>query len=258
DLERRQDPARAVPGLLGIGGPAAHRRPPARVQGDPDLLQRGRRPLDRPAPGGPAGARAPGAGAYPHPRGRQQHGRGGRAGRGAGRQRRRDWQQHGQRHGHDRARARRGRPRRRAARAGRRRDGLAARPPGPPAVTHARWPGWARLAAVAVLALAAVIAVAPAALAATTGDGAAAVIAHASLTSTQPADGSVLRTAPSQVSASFDESVGISADSLVVYSPGGQRVDDGTARHAGASEVAVGLRAGLGDGTYTAVWHVIS
>jgi len=125
-------------------------------------------------------------------------------------------------------------------------------------VTHARWPGWARLAAVAVLALATVIAVAPAALAATTGDGAAAVIAHASLTSTQPADGSVLRTAPSQVSASFDESVGISADSLVVYSPGGQRVDDGTARHAGASEVAVGLRAGLGDGTYTAVWHVIS
>jgi copper transport protein len=125
-------------------------------------------------------------------------------------------------------------------------------------VSRARWPGWARLAAVALLALAAVIAAAPAALAATSGPGAPAVLAHASLTSTQPADGSVLRTAPSQVSASFDESVGISAGSLAVYSPGGQRVDDGTAGHVGASEVAVGLRPGLGDGTYTAVWHVIS
>jgi copper transport protein len=121
----------------------------------------------------------------------------------------------------------------------------------------------ARLAAAAVIAVWA-IAGAPAALAAVTGQaagtgrGAAAVTAHAALTSTQPADGSVVRTAPRQVSASFDESVGISAGSLVVYSPGGRRVDTGQARHVTASEIAVSLRPGLGDGTYTAVWHVIS
>jgi copper transport protein len=131
-------------------------------------------------------------------------------------------------------------------------------------VRRGRWPGLARLVAVAVVAVSAVIAAAPAALAAVTGQaaatgrGGATVFAHASLTFTQPADGSVLRTAPQQVSASFDESVGISADSLAVYSPSGQRVDNGQARHVTASEVAVSLRSGLGDGTYTAVWHVIS
>jgi copper transport protein len=125
---------------------------------------------------------------------------------------------------------------------------------------RARWlgQGLARLAAVLVIALAAVAAAAPAALAATTGHAGAAVFAHASLASTEPADGSVVSTAPRQVSASFDETVGISADSLTVYSPGGKRVDDGPTRHVSAGEIAVSLRPGLGDGTYTAVWHVVS
>lgn len=119
-------------------------------------------------------------------------------------------------------------------------------------------PGLARLMAAAVAAAAVLIAAAPAALAATTGPAATAMVAHAVLASTVPADGSVLSKAPRQVSASFDETVGISADSLTVYSPGGRRVDAGQTRHISGDEIAVGLRPNLGDGTYTAVWHVIS
>jgi copper transport protein len=110
-------------------------------------------------------------------------------------------------------------------------------------------PGLARLVAAAVAGAAVLIAIAPAATA---------VVAHASLASTDPADGSVLSKAPRQVSASFDETVGISADSLTVYSPGGRRVDAGQTRHISGAEIAVGLRPNLGDGTYTAVWHVVS
>ncbi|HXT91417.1 MAG TPA: FixH family protein [Trebonia sp.] len=128
----------------------------------------------------------------------------------------------------------------------------------------------ARLVAAATIALAALFAAAglfaagPAAfasttgLASTTGHASVAVLAHAALASTQPADGSVVRKSPQQVSASFDEAVGISADSLVVYSPSGQRVEAGQAFHVTAYEVAVDLLPDLGNGTYTGVWHVIS
>jgi copper transport protein len=123
------------------------------------------------------------------------------------------------------------------------------------------WPrlGWpARLAAVAIVVAATVIAAAPAAPAATTGHAAPAALAHAALASTEPAGGSVVSKAPEQVSASFDQPVGISPHSLMVYSPSGQRVDAGQASHVSAYEIAVGLLPSLGDGTYTAVWHVIS
>jgi len=112
----------------------------------------------------------------------------------------------------------------------------------------------ARLAALAV-ALAAAVAVAAGVIAAPT---ARAAFMHAALASTQPADGSVVSQAPAQVTASFDQTVGISAGSLVVYSPSGQRVDDGQAFHVTAFEIGVALLPKLGDGTYTAVWHVIS
>jgi copper transport protein len=128
----------------------------------------------------------------------------------------------------------------------------------------------ARFAAAAALALAglftaaSLFAAGPSALASTiglastTGHASAAVLVHAALASTQPVDGSVVSQAPQQVSASFDEAVGISADSLVVYSPGGQRVEAGQAFHVTAYEVAVDLLPGLGNGTYTGVWHVVS
>ena len=116
----------------------------------------------------------------------------------------------------------------------------------------------ARLMAAAVAATASIIAAAPAALAVTTGHAAPVALAHAALASTEPADGSVVSKPPQQVSASFDQPVGISPGSLMVYSPSGQRVDAGQASHVSAYEIAVGLLPDLGDGTYTAVWHVIS
>ncbi|HEY0936689.1 MAG TPA: FixH family protein, partial [Trebonia sp.] len=64
--------------------------------------------------------------------------------------------------------------------------------------------------------------------------------------------------APQQVTASFDQPVGISAGSLTVYSPGGQRVDEDQTVHVSTYEIADSLLPGLGNGTYTAVWHVIS
>ena len=118
--------------------------------------------------------------------------------------------------------------------------------------------GAALLAVLAVLAMAAATATATGARAAVTRPAAALLFAHAALASTQPADGSVVSNEPEQVSASFDQSVGISANSLMVYAPGGQRVDDGQTVHVSPYEVAVSLLSGTGNGTYTAVWHVIS
>ena len=83
--------------------------------------------------------------------------------------------------------------------------------------------------------------------------------AHATLESTTPAENSVVATAPSQVTLTFDESVGISSDSIRVFDPGGDRVDDGhTTPTSNPDTVSIGLRSGLGKGTYTVAWHVIS
>jgi copper transport protein len=83
--------------------------------------------------------------------------------------------------------------------------------------------------------------------------------AHATLERTDPSDGSVLAVQPAVVAAQFDESVGVSADSLRVFSPTGDRVDNGTTTHgAQDSIITVSLRAGLKNGTYTVAWHVIS
>ena len=83
--------------------------------------------------------------------------------------------------------------------------------------------------------------------------------AHATLERTDPSDGSVLAAQPTLVAAQFDEPVGVSADSLRVFSPAGQRVDNGTTTHgAQDSIIAISLRSGLGNGTYTVAWHVIS
>ncbi len=69
----------------------------------------------------------------------------------------------------------------------------------------------------------------------------------------------MLATAPSQVTLTFDEAVGISADSIRVFNPDGDRVDDGhTTSTSNPATIAIGLRSGLGKGTYTVAWHVIS
>jgi copper transport protein len=83
--------------------------------------------------------------------------------------------------------------------------------------------------------------------------------AHATLESTSPASGSIVSTAPSAVSATFDEAVGVSPDSLRVFAPDGRRADDGrTILGRTPQQITVGLLPGLGRGTYTVGWHVIS
>jgi copper transport protein len=83
--------------------------------------------------------------------------------------------------------------------------------------------------------------------------------AHATLETTSPLEGSVLAAAPTEVTATFDEAVGVSADSLRVFAPDGDRVDDGdSVRAANPDEVEIKLRSGLAKGTYTVAWHVIS
>jgi copper transport protein len=86
-----------------------------------------------------------------------------------------------------------------------------------------------------------------------------AAFAHATLESTSPADGAVVRAEPTTVTATFDEQVGVSADSLMVFGPDGQRADNGLTTHGSVpQEITVGLRPGLGRGTYTVSWHVVS
>jgi copper transport protein len=83
--------------------------------------------------------------------------------------------------------------------------------------------------------------------------------AHATIVSTNPADGAVLTRAPARVSVTFDEAVGVSTDSLRVFTPDGQRADTGVTAHGRQpQEITVALLPGLGHGTYTVGWHVIS
>jgi copper transport protein len=83
--------------------------------------------------------------------------------------------------------------------------------------------------------------------------------AHATLVSSDPADGAVLARAPARVGVTFDESVGVSTDSLRVFTPDGQRADTGVTAHGSQpQEITVALLPGLGRGTYTVGWHVIS
>lgn len=84
-------------------------------------------------------------------------------------------------------------------------------------------------------------------------------LAHATLVSTNPPDGSIVAKAPTSVSATFDEAVGVSANSLQVFAPNGLNVDSGQTTHGSApQQITVRLQSGLKDGTYTVGWHVIS
>ena len=86
-----------------------------------------------------------------------------------------------------------------------------------------------------------------------------AAFAHATLVSTSPPGASIVAKAPATVSATFDEPVGVSPDSLRVYAPNGQRADEGNTTHGKLpQQITVGLLPGLGTGTYTVGWHVIS
>ncbi|MFI1254718.1 FixH family protein [Streptomyces netropsis] len=92
------------------------------------------------------------------------------------------------------------------------------------------------------------------------GFGATPAAAHAALTSTDPANGSVVKTAPQRITLRFSEGVLLNADSIRVLDPGGERVEQGGPEHVdGKSDsAAVALRAGLADGTYTVAWQAVS
>jgi copper transport protein len=84
--------------------------------------------------------------------------------------------------------------------------------------------------------------------------------AHAALESTTPQQGSQVSTAPSSVSLTFSEGVGINPQSVEVLDPGGHRVDKADPHNPGGhpATVTVDLKAGLPKASYTVVWHVVS
>lgn len=84
--------------------------------------------------------------------------------------------------------------------------------------------------------------------------------AHTALSGSDPADGTVLKTAPRQVTLTFTESVSFSDDSLRVLSPDNERVNPRPAHHADGQEhtARVELSDGIPQGTYTVAWRVVS
>ncbi|MFD9081863.1 copper resistance CopC/CopD family protein [Streptomyces erythrochromogenes] len=90
--------------------------------------------------------------------------------------------------------------------------------------------------------------------------GAGPAFAHAGLRGSDPAEGSVLATAPKQLTLTFTESVGFSDDSLRVLSPENERVNPRPAQHADGKDntARVELSDKLAQGTYTVAWRVVS
>ncbi|MER5447718.1 copper resistance protein CopC [Streptomyces sp. NPDC002764] len=90
--------------------------------------------------------------------------------------------------------------------------------------------------------------------------GAGPASAHAALKSTDPEDGSVLKSAPRRITLTFTESVGLLDDSFRVLDPGNKRVRTGRAEHGpGGSDTArVTLPAKLARGTYVVAWRAVS
>src|SRR3954452_4486604 len=84
--------------------------------------------------------------------------------------------------------------------------------------------------------------------------------AHARLESTSPQSGAGLDRAPAAITLRFDEAVETAFGALRVLDASGKRVDDGHIVRPGGrgSVVSVGLRRGLGSGTYTAAYPVVS
>jgi copper transport protein len=88
----------------------------------------------------------------------------------------------------------------------------------------------------------------------------AAAFAHATLESTSPTRGAVVKTQPAQVVFGFSENVEGNFGAVRVYDSKGARVDKGDAFHPGGegSALAVHLEPGLPKGTYTATYRVVS
>ena len=88
----------------------------------------------------------------------------------------------------------------------------------------------------------------------------AAASAHATLESTSPARGAVVKAQPAQVVFDFSETVEGNFGAVRVFDGKGVRVDEGDAFHPGGrgSALAVHLKPDLPKGTYTATYRVVS
>lgn len=87
--------------------------------------------------------------------------------------------------------------------------------------------------------------------------GAAPALAHATVASSDPADGSRLQAAPSKVTMTFSEDVGVGAGFLKVVDSKGNTVSSGNATSTGR-DVSVPMRSGLGDGSYIVSYRITS
>jgi copper transport protein len=88
----------------------------------------------------------------------------------------------------------------------------------------------------------------------------ASAFAHAQLEETSPQRGAVVARQPAQVVFRFDETVEGNFGAVRVFDAKGARVDSGDAFHPSGrgSEMAVHLKPGLAQGTYTATYRVVS
>ena len=83
--------------------------------------------------------------------------------------------------------------------------------------------------------------------------------AHAALSSTTPQQGSQLTAPPGDVTLVFTEEVGLSARSVQVADARGRRVGTGGPQHVGGDSRTVRVALpGLGKGSYTVTWRVVS
>ena len=83
--------------------------------------------------------------------------------------------------------------------------------------------------------------------------------AHATVEGSDPAPGSVLQTAPTSVTLTFDEAVSVVTDSLRVFGPDGGRVDSGPILRPAGDGAKVGIAVDAqAKGTYLVSWRVIS
>lgn len=83
--------------------------------------------------------------------------------------------------------------------------------------------------------------------------------AHATVTTSTPADGARLQQAPKTVDITFDEGVTVgSVGYLHVTDQSGARIDTGATTQPAQDQITVTIRSGLGDGTYTASFRVTS
>jgi copper transport protein len=88
--------------------------------------------------------------------------------------------------------------------------------------------------------------------------GAGPAAAHAALTGSNPQQGVVVAKAPTEVALTFSEKVSLGDASLRVLDPEGGRVDVGEPSNPGGTTYSVQLKSGLGDGTYTVTYQVVS